>query len=68
VGGFGVVPLGFATDAPPCGRGVSLYRCKAGILFEKETPFYFTIFRRFCEFLHITREKKEGLRNSGPLF
>jgi hypothetical protein len=24
-GGFGLVPLGFATDAPPCGRGASLY-------------------------------------------
>jgi len=23
-GGFGVVPLGFAKDAPPCGRGASL--------------------------------------------
>jgi hypothetical protein len=23
-GGSGVVPLGFATDAPPCGRGASL--------------------------------------------
>ena len=23
-GGFGVVPLGYATDAPPCGRGASL--------------------------------------------
>jgi hypothetical protein len=26
-GGFGVVPLGFATDAPPCGRGASFSCC-----------------------------------------
>ena len=33
----------------------------------KETFPYFTIFQSFCEFLHMTKEKKEGLMGSGPL-
>ena len=35
VGGFGVVPLGFATDALPCGRGASL--CRFGLSLDQRS-------------------------------
>jgi hypothetical protein len=39
------------------------------VFFLRWKPFlYCTTFQIYCEFLHMTKEKKEGLMGPGPLF